>query len=950
MLLRRAYFDLLGLPPTPAEIDDYLSDTATDAWPRLIERLLASPHYGERWGRHWLDVVRYADTAGDNADYPVPEARLYRDYVLDAFQHDKPFDEFIREQLAGDILAANPSTDDARRREQIIATGYLALARRYATAPYELWHLTLEDAIDTTGRAFLGLSLRCARCHDHKYDPITQSDYYALYGIFASTQFPWAGGEEFHSKKSPRQHFTPLVPDADVAARAAELEATIARCQADFETAKAAKDERPTKKLRQQLDVLNLQKQYGVPPHILAAYAVHEGTPVDAPIQQRGEPNNPGRVVPRGVPKFLAGQNPPKIPSQASGRLELANWLASSTNPLTARVMANRIWQWHFGRGLVATPSDFGLRGAPPTNRELLDWLAGRLIASGWSIKSLHRDIMLSETYQLASQDSSAEFAANAARDPDNLHHWRFNRLRLDAESLRDALLTASGQLDLARPGPHPFPPVSEWRWTQHAPFKAVYDSPHRSVYLMTQRFARHPYLALFDGPDPNTSTGLRTSSIVPTQALYLLNNPFVTAASPWAGRPLDRSLPRRAGPHRTRLPNLLVAPSHVRRSPASRRLHHPPHSGTSPIGTATNATRIRSLDKLRPRVVRLTRVQLRRLNRNEPLTGSPMARNRIQSIDRRSFITGCAAGSTGAALALRATLSSAVELHGGSLLAPLPTHFPARAERLLFIYLTGGFSHVDTFDYKPALAKDGGRELTTRQLRDSPTAKLMPSPFKFSPHGESGLVVSELFPNLGGLADELCVIRSMHTDIVEHFQATLAMHTGSSTVPMPSIGAWISFALGSHNLNLPSHVVLAEHLPYAGAQVFDCSFLPPEHQGVRVIPGDKPIPDLRTPAQNATLAQLEAQMLSDVNEFYARHRADDLNLPARAASFETARGMMRTAPEAFDLTRESAATLSLYGADGRGPQLFRSPMSPCATTARTRRARCRTHRHWHAG
>jgi hypothetical protein len=192
-------------------------------------------------------------------------------------------------------------------------------------------------------------------------------------------------------------------------------------------------------------------------------------------------------------------------------------------------VIVNRVWQWHFGRGLVATPSDFGLRGAAPTNRELLDWLAERFIASGWSIKSLHRDIMLSETYQLASQVTTVANAANIASDPDNLYHWRFNRRRLDAESLRDSLLAASGQLDLARPGAHPFPPVSDWRWTQHSPFKAVYDSRHRSVYLMTQRFARHPYLALFDGPDPNTSTGLRTSSIVAPQALYLLNNPFVT-------------------------------------------------------------------------------------------------------------------------------------------------------------------------------------------------------------------------------------------------------------------------------------------------------------------------------------------------------------------------------------------------------------------------------------
>ncbi len=211
-LLRRAYFDLIGLPPEPEEIAHFLDDDSPDALASVVERLLASPRYGERWGRHWLDVVRYADTAGDNADYPVPEARLYRDYVIDAFNSDKPYDEFVREQLAGDLIATGHPNEKRRYAERVTATGYLALSRRFATAPYELWHLTLEDTIDTTGRAFLGLTLRCARCHDHKFDPVTQRDYYALYGIFSSTQFPWAGGEEFQSKQTPRQHFAPLLP------------------------------------------------------------------------------------------------------------------------------------------------------------------------------------------------------------------------------------------------------------------------------------------------------------------------------------------------------------------------------------------------------------------------------------------------------------------------------------------------------------------------------------------------------------------------------------------------------------------------------------------------------------------------------------------------------------------------------------------------------------------
>ena len=207
-LLRRVTFDLIGLPPTPAETASFLADSSPGSFARVIDRLLASPHYGERWGRHWMDVVRYADTAGDNADYPVPEAARYRDYIIAAFNTDKPFNQFIREQLAGDLLARQePPEPDA---QAIVATGFLALSRRYGTAPFELWHLTLEDTIETTGRAFLGLTLRCARCHDHKFDPVTQRDYYSLYGIFASTRFPYAGSEELFTKQFPRMNFVPL--------------------------------------------------------------------------------------------------------------------------------------------------------------------------------------------------------------------------------------------------------------------------------------------------------------------------------------------------------------------------------------------------------------------------------------------------------------------------------------------------------------------------------------------------------------------------------------------------------------------------------------------------------------------------------------------------------------------------------------------------------------------
>jgi hypothetical protein len=571
--LRRVTFDLIGLPPTPEEIAAFLADLSPEAHARIVDRLLASPHYGERWGRHWMDLVRYADTAGDNADYPIPEAALYRDYVIDSFNDDKPYDVFLREQLAGDLLAHQGPPE--KYAEQIIATTYLALSRRYLTAPYEQWHLTLEDTIDATGRAFLGLTLRCARCHDHKFDPIRQEDYYALYGIFASTQFPYAGSEEFASKKFPRAHFVPLLPPAEAEAKLeahrqklADLRNNIARIEkedplarrvaalnriveietglvrelegakqpADDVKAEAARHTRQRDEINKQLqgkltplrNELFVLERTNLPADLPGAYAVCDGKPSDVPLQRSGDPERPGSVVNRGVPQFLAGSRPFVIPPGSSGRLELAHWLTAPENPLTARVMVNRIWQHHFGKGLVPTPSNFGLNGQPPSHPELLDWLAGRFIESGWSIKAMHRLIVLSQTYRLA----SATDTAHTARDVANSGYWHFERRRLDAEAIRDAMLAVSGTLDLRRPGRHPFPAMSAWGWTQHAPFKEVYPSQHRTVYLMTQRLQRHPFLALFDGPDTNVTTDTRTRSTVPLQALYLMNNPFVTEQS----------------------------------------------------------------------------------------------------------------------------------------------------------------------------------------------------------------------------------------------------------------------------------------------------------------------------------------------------------------------------------------------------------------------------------
>jgi hypothetical protein len=515
-LIRRASFDLTGLPPTPEEVAAFLSDGSPDAFAKVVDRLLASPRYGERWGRHWLDVVRYADTAGDGADYPVREAYKYRDYVLQSFNDDVPYDVFLREQVAGDLLAADGPPEQFARR--VTATGYLAIGKRFGYRPNNAFrHLDLADTIDVVGQSVLGLSVGCARCHDHKYDPVSTADYYALYGILDGASYSFPGGEE-HQRPSG---LVPLVPpaereklDAEWKAKIAELDAKLAALPKEPKT---DEDKSAVRKLNRQRGELEADPPYPV------AYAAAEGKGADARIQLRGEPGRGGDVVRRRFLKVLGGQTlPPDC--KASGRLELAGWLTDPANPLTARVMVNRIWQHHFGRGIVATPNDFGTRGSPPTHPELLDWLASRFVRSGWKVKAMHRLIMLSAAYQMSGDDEP-----NAREDdPEDELLWRYPRRRLDAESIRDAMLAAGGLLDLSPAGPHPFPPVEKWNFTIHNPFYGLYETKHRSVYLMVQRQKRHPFLALFDGADPNVSTDQRNATVTPAQSLFLMNDPFV--------------------------------------------------------------------------------------------------------------------------------------------------------------------------------------------------------------------------------------------------------------------------------------------------------------------------------------------------------------------------------------------------------------------------------------
>ncbi len=985
-LLRRVTFDLTGLPPTPEELQDFEQDRAPDAFLKVIDRLLAGSAYGEKWGRHWLDVVRYADTAGETADYPVPEAWRYRNYVIDAFNRDLPFDQFVREQIAGDILAQQ--SDSARFAEQTTATGYLALSRRFGFDSENYHHLTIHDTIDSVGQTFLGLSLGCARCHDHKFDPVSTKEYYALYGIFDSSRYPFPGSEQKQrvrslaplvppgqaaqgwrdhirqtgdlahrltalqraapvavlrslsepdgdfelqapaaggsngipvapwlysgpvmvtgEAQSPFQHVYPRggrgltvlqgtqdwrvwqalrirekdrqtlwfgidlrirdeVADAveghqfqmvaagsgravgftvkqglvslqsgdksvvlgkyrvgewmtlqvelnpqtgriegklsvDGEEQVAELQSDVWERLPDgmvFESFGSSGAVRPgldidnvavqpvpfgrpvrdwvvaattgesaaviSAKLKQLVGIdgdLELQSidgplsapwnagpgsvvrlrpesqsplknlygaggqglylpqraaydgfgltmselpidaagllhlafdfrpypadtgcgswryyighgpgpsaavelhftdrvffsrqsdgpvrvadlvpgewhqlqlvldtrnrtykgvlfapgqrttfagncleswdgqidysfidSYGHLPGtrpaldidnfavrdtalpdisqisadvaselrgeqisvlrrrllelqgqadqmdqelrgLLAhgpypmAYAMAEGTPHDVRIQVRGEPDQPGELVARGFVRVVGGEVP-EVPLTGSGRLQLADWLVSPRNPLTARVIVNRVWQYHFGTGLVRTPNDFGVRGAVPADPELLDYLAGRFVRDGWSIKSLHRLILSSAAWQ---QESSST--------ADDSKGIVCSRRRLSAEEIRDSILAVSGRLDRSMGAAHPFPRPFEWGFSQHVPFGETYDHRLRSVYLMTPRIRRHPFLALFDGADPNASTADRAGTTVPTQALFFMNDQMIHEASvEWAGR-----------------------------------------------------------------------------------------------------------------------------------------------------------------------------------------------------------------------------------------------------------------------------------------------------------------------------------------------------------------------------------------------------------------------------
>ncbi|MSR55969.1 MAG: DUF1553 domain-containing protein [Gemmataceae bacterium] len=540
-LLRRVTFDLTGLPPTPEQIATFIKDPALE---KLVDRLLASQQFGERWGRHWLDVARYGESTGPSRNIPYPHAWKYRDYVIDAVNADVPFDRFIQEQIAGDRL---PSTTKEQRDRQLTATGFLALGVKDVNQRYKVRFVmdNVDEQIDAVTRSFMGLTVSCARCHDHKFDPIPTTDYYALAGIFASTdncagvrnKMGGGGLDYFDPSMLVRLSADPPPPPA---AQVVKLTAELAEAKKAWdairgtpEGLKPAADGQPTQRpIRLKFEKLQADL-LAISDPSARGYVIHGVRDAksigDTEVRIRGEAEKLGPKVPRGFLTTFEVPGASKISADHSGRLELAKWLSSEKNPLTSRVIVNRVWQHLFGTGIVSSVDNFGVNGDVPSNPELLDHLANRFVQDGWSIKKLVRTLVLTRAYQLGSESTEA----HRTKDPGNQLVWRHSPRRLTAEEIRDATLLAAGTLDISRPAGSPAQKLRMVEMPDNGPeARSVNDqadqTKHRSVYLPLLRGVVPHSLEAFDPVDQTLVTGSRDTTTVPGQALFLLNSTFV--------------------------------------------------------------------------------------------------------------------------------------------------------------------------------------------------------------------------------------------------------------------------------------------------------------------------------------------------------------------------------------------------------------------------------------
>jgi cytochrome c553 len=574
VLIRRLYIDLTGIPPTPEEVNDFVRNPSDAAYKKVIEKLLASPHYGERWGRHWLDLARYADSGGYEFDYDRPNAWRYRDWVIKAFNEDKPYNQFIREQLANDQIKPDNT-------EALIATGFCRNGPTVDNADNEETRMDeLDDMVTTTSSVFLGLTVGCARCHDHKYDPIPQKDYYRMQAVFfryKKADSVLASHEEETAVKAKNKEIDAIVKpirqkifaiekphrdkllaekidfhmklaestgslkDKNVEEFRKEVAARFAKDvnlqPEEIDPLLSAEEIEARKALQAQISEINKTRPRPLP----AVMGVTDDVkPLKAHLLKRGDYRNKGEEVEPGFPTVLAGGADVAAPG---ARKQLADWIVSNENPLTRRVVVNRIWQYHFGKGIVRTPSDFGATGDRPSHPELLDWLAAEFMARGWSWKALHRLILTSNTYRQASRfDEKA-----AAKDPENRLFWRMNPHRLEAEVIRDSILSLSGNLNPEMGGPGIYPRIdssviasgSRPRWPLEV--KEGAKEWRRSVYIFVKRSVLVPLIEVFDCPVTVVASPVRSVSTVSPQALALLNNEFVLQQSQYFAERVKR-------------------------------------------------------------------------------------------------------------------------------------------------------------------------------------------------------------------------------------------------------------------------------------------------------------------------------------------------------------------------------------------------------------------------
>jgi Protein of unknown function (DUF1549)/Protein of unknown function (DUF1553) len=547
-LIRRATFDLTGLPPSPEEVSNFLTDDSPQAFEKVVDRLIASPAFGERWGRHWLDVARYSESTGGSRNVPYPHSWRYRDYVIDAFNADKPYDQFIREQVAGDLL---PASSQEEKDQHAVATGFLAVGQKDVNQRFKVRFImdNVDEQIDAVSRSFLAVTASCARCHDHKFDPIPTSDYYALAGIFRSTDLcagvrnkMGGGGLDYYDTAMLVPLGKEVKPGSDPA-----FEEKVAKATKAFEDARkefrkiqgtpeglAIQPNGRPKQFQYRQKMNRLQAELGALTDPAAkgkvAHGVRDSKEIgDTEVRVRGEAEKLGPIVPRGFLSVVPVPDAPKVNPKQSGRLELAQWLSSPKNPLTSRVMANRVWQHLFDQGLVKTVDNFGVNGDAPSHPELLDHLARGFIADGWSVKKLVRTVVLSRAYGL----SSDAVPANLNVDPANRLVWRHAPRRLTGEEIRDATLAADGTLRRARPQGSSAQELKVMELPNNGPLaqsikEKAQVSVDRSVYLPLLRGLTPTSLEVFDFAEQSTVTGRRDTTTVATQALYFLNDPFV--------------------------------------------------------------------------------------------------------------------------------------------------------------------------------------------------------------------------------------------------------------------------------------------------------------------------------------------------------------------------------------------------------------------------------------